>query len=326
MSKLLIFAGNSNPTLAGEIARRLEMSLSEATVETFRDGETRVRLEESVRGADVFIVQSVCPPVDHNLIELLLMIDAAERASAQRVTAVIPYFGYARQDRKRTGREPISAKLVANLIATAGADRVLTMDLHSPAIEGFFDIPVDHLRATPIMADYFCELRLSDLVVVSPDVGGVRRANRFRQFINSATALAVVFKERPERGAPEILGIVGEVGGKTAVIVDDLISTGETIIRAAEILVERGAHPIYACAVHPVFAPGAVESLEESEIERVFVTDTIPIPPQKHCDKIELVSMAPLLAKAIMYINKGLSMTTLFKEVEAEWLAEHRRG
>jgi len=321
MSKLLIFSGNSNPTLAENIARRLEMSVSEATVGAFQDGETRVRLEESVRGADVFIIQSVCPPVDHNLMELLLMLDAAQRASAERVTAVIPYFGYARQDRKRTGREPISAKLVANLIATAGADRVLTMDLHSPAIEGFFDIPVDHLRATPLLADYFRGLPLSDLVVVSPDVGGVRRANRFRHSVNSAAGLAVVFKERSEHDEPEILGLVGEVEGKSAVIVDDLISTGETIIKAAELLAKRGAHPIYACAVHPVLAPGAVERLEESVIEKVIVTDTIPIPQEQPCEKIELVSMAPLLAKAIMYINKGLSMTALFKEVEAEWLA-----
>jgi len=323
MGRLIIYAGNSNLPLAREIAHRAGSRLSEATVESFPDGETRVRLEESVRGADVFIIQSLCPPANHHLMELLLMIDAARRASAKRVTAIIPY---ARQEKKLTGREPISAKLVANLIATAGADRVLTVDLHAPAIEGFFDIPVDHLRSAPIMADYLRELDLSDLVVVSPDVGGVKRANRLRQFLNEKASLAVVFKERPEEPtAPAILGMVGEVEGKTALIIDDIIATGETIIEAAEVLVKRGARKIYVCAVHAVFAPGAVENLLAAPIEKIVVTNTIPVPSGLG-DRVVVVDMAPLLAEAIRYIHEGRSMTTLFEKVEAEWRAERARS
>ena len=326
MGKLIIYAGNSNLPLAREIAHRAGSRLSEATVESFPDGETRVRLEESVRGADVFIIQSICPPANHHLMELLLMIDAARRASAKRVTAIIPYYAYARQEKKLTGREPISAKLVANLIATAGADRVLTVDLHSPAIEGFFDIPVDHLRSAPIMADYLRELGLSNLVVVSPDVGGVKRANRLRQFLDAKASLAVVFKERPEEPtAPAILGMVGEVEGKTALIIDDIIATGDTIIEAAEVLVNRGARKIYVCAVHPVFAPGAVENLLAAPIEKIVVTNTIPIPSGLG-ERVVVVDMAPLLAEAIRYIHEGRSMTTLFDKVEAEWRAERARS
>lgn len=325
MGRLIIYAGNSNLPLAREIARRAGSRLSAAIVEAFPDGETRVRLEESVRGADVFIIQSICPPANHNIMELLLMMEAARGASAKRVTAVIPYYGYARQDKKLTGREPISAKLVAKLIATAGADRVLTVDLHAPAIEGFFDIPVDHLRSAPIMANYLSELGLSDLVVVSPDVGGVKRANRLRHFLDEEASLAVVFKERPgEPEAPAILGMVGEVEGKTALIIDDIIATGETIIEAVKVLVKRGARKIYVCAVHPVFAPGAVENLLAAPIEKIVVTNTIPVPPGD--DRIVVVDMAPLLAEAIRYIHEGRSMTTLFERVEAEWRAERARG
>ncbi len=325
MGRLVLYAGRSNPDLAEEIASRLEMRLSKATIEPFPDGETRVRLEESVRGTDVFIIQSTCPPANRNVMELLLMIDAARRASAQRITAVIPYYGYARQEKKLTGRVPISAKLVANLIEAAGADRILTIDLHAPAIEGFFDIPVDHLRSAPLMADYLRDFLPPNSVVVSPDVGGVKRANRFRHFLGKEASLAVIFKERPEEpGSPEILGMVGDVEGKTAVIVDDIIATGETILRAAELLAERGAQAIYACAIHPVLVPGVVEKLNNSPIEKLVVTNTIPIPPEKQSDKIEVVSMASLLATAILYIHKGLSMTTLFKEVEEKWRAERQ--
>ncbi|MEA3459664.1 MAG: ribose-phosphate pyrophosphokinase [Chloroflexota bacterium] len=317
MGRLVLYAGRSNPALAQEIASHLERPLSRAAIESFPDGETKIRLEESVRGSDVFIIQSTCPPVNENLMELLLMIDAARRASAQRLTAVIPYYGYARQDKKLTGREPISAKLVANLISTAGADRVLTMDLHAPTIEGFFDIPVDHLRSVPLMADCFRDLPPSDLVIVSPDVGGAKRANKLRHFLGTEASLAMVFKERLKgSGSPEILGIVGEVEGKTAVIIDDIIATGETILKTVDLLAEKGAKAIYACAIHPILAPGAIERVDSSPVTKLVVTNTVPLPSDRQSDKIEVVSMAPLLATAIMYIHKGLSMTTLFKEVE----------
>jgi ribose-phosphate pyrophosphokinase len=315
MRKLLVFAGGSNRPLAEEISNLLGKSLGEVTIKRFADGETWIQVEDSVRDVDVFIIQSTCSPVNDNLMELLIMIDAMRRASAERVTAVIPYYGYARQEKKTTGREPISAKLVANLITAAGADRVLTIDLHAPAIEGFFDIPVDHLPVAPILAEYFREtLPIQEVVVVAPDVGTVARANRFRKLLGRGLPLAVLFKHRPEPDMAEVEEMVGDVKGKSAIIVDDLISTGGTLIEGAKFLIRRGAERVYACATHPVFAPGAVERLEESPIEKVVVTNTIHF--QQKGEKIEVVSVAPLLARAIKYINEGLSMTTLYKELK----------
>ncbi len=308
--RLQIFAGNSNPALAEEIAESLNMSLGRATIGTFKNGETRIKLEENVRGADVFVIQSTCSPVNQHLMELLLMIDALRRASARRVTAVIPYYGYAKQEKKTSGREPISAKLVANLIRTAGADRVLTVDLHAPAIEGFFDIPVDHLKAGPILSDYFRSLNLPNPVVVSPDAGGVGRANVFRERIGAG--LAIIAKQRPEPDVSEVVEMVGEVEGKTAIIVDDMISTGGTLAEAARALKERGASAVYACATHGIFAADAINIVDKSVLVQTVVTDTIPPPPGASNARVHVLSVASLFAEAIMRIHKDLSVSALF--------------
>ncbi|MFQ6059234.1 MAG: ribose-phosphate diphosphokinase [Anaerolineae bacterium] len=309
--RLQIFTGNANPSLAEEIARHLGIPLGQATVSTFSDGEVRVRIEENVRGSDVFVVQPTCAPVDHHLMELLIMIDALRRASAHRITAVIPYYGYARQERKTAGREPISARLVANLITTAGADRVLTVDLHAPAIEGFFDIPVDHLRAGPILADYFQKLSLPAPVVVAPDEGGVDRAVKFRDRLR--VPLAIIAKHRPQPEAAKILEMVGDVAGRTAIIVDDIISTGATLIEAVDSLLQRGARAVYAAAVHPVFSANAVERIRASALEKVVVTNTIPVPAEERGEKIEVLSVAHLLAQAIQRIHEHRSVSELFR-------------
>lgn len=306
-----IFSGNANRPLAQEIAQYLNVPLGEAFVGQWKDGESRVRIEENVRGMDVFVLQPTCPPVNHHLMELLIIIDALRRASANRITAVMPYFGYAKQEKKTAGREPITARLVANLITTAGASRILTLDLHAAAIEGFFDIPVDHLRAAPILADYFRTLDLGDVVVVSPDVGGVGRANEFRRRLGAAT-LAIVAKHRPQQDVAEILEMVGEVQGKTAIIVDDLIQSGGTLIEAAEALLHRGARAVYACATHPVFAGQAMQTLAQSALAQVVVTNTIPLASEPHSDKIRVLSVAPLLAEAISRIHQDVSLSSLF--------------
>lgn len=309
-SRLQVFAGNSNMALAEEIVSHLELPLGKALVTTFKNGETRVRLEENVRGSDVFVLQSTCSPVDHNLMELLIMIDAMRRASANRITAVVPYYGYAKQEKKTAGREPISAKLVANLIHTAGADRVLTVDLHAPAIEGFFDIPVDHLRASPLLASYFQGLGVENVVVVSPDAGGVGRANEFRERFGAS--LAIIAKQRPEPDVAEVLEMVGDVAGKTAIIIDDMISTGGTLVEAATVLVERGAREVYAAATHPILAANAPQLMRESKLKEVVVTNTIPVPPEMRDSKIKIITIAPLIAEAIMRIHKDLSLSALF--------------
>jgi ribose-phosphate pyrophosphokinase len=307
--RLQVFAGNGNRVLAEDIMRVLEAPLGRAVVDTWRNGETRVKLEENVRGSDVFVIQSLVEPVNHHLMELLIMIDAIRRASAARVTAVIPYFAYAKQEKKTSGREPISAKLVANLLVTAGINRILTLDLHAPAIEGFFDIPVDHLRATPLLASEFRKMALDDLVTVSPDAGGVGRAEDFR--VRAGGSLAIISKKRPEPEASEVIEMVGDVEGKTAVIIDDMISTGGTLIQAADELTSRGARRVYACAVHPIFAGNAMQEVAQSSIEKVFVTDTLPLAPRAS-DKIQVLTVAPLLAEAIMRIHKDLSISALF--------------
>jgi ribose-phosphate pyrophosphokinase len=308
--RLQIFGGSANPALASAIVGALELPLGRRFVGSWSDGESRIELEENVRGSDVFVIQPMCNPVNQNIIELLLMIDAVRRASATRVTAVIPYFAYARQEKKTRGREPVSAKVIANLLVTTGADRILTLDMHSPAIEGFFDIPVDHLRSTPILAAHFRRSLMSDLVVVSPDAGGVGRAEDFRQRISGS--LAIISRKHPGPEQTEMLEMVGDVQDRDALIVDDVISTGETLVNAAETLVARGAKSVRATAVHGVFAADALQRIKDSIIEKVYVTDTIPLPVEGPRDKIEVLTVAPLLAEAIMRIHKDLSISALF--------------
>lgn len=307
--RLQVFTGSAHPQLARAMCDVLEVELGRAVVGQWKNGESRIKLDENVRGSDVFVVQPTCDPVNHHLMELLLMIDALRRASADRITAVIPYYGYAKQEKKTSGREPISAKLVANLLTTAGATRILTVDLHSPAIEGFFDIPVDHLRATPLLARAFRHSISGDVVVVSPDAGGVGRAQDFR--VRAKGGLAIISKQHPEADQTETLDMVGDVEGRTAVIVDDMISTGGTLVEAARMLSERGASEIHVCATHGIFAEDALDTLEQSPIKSIIVTDTIPLPERDH-GRVKVVSVAPLLAEAIMRTHKGLSVSALF--------------
>lgn len=307
--RLQIFSGNSNPALAEAIANGLEVDLGRAIVSKFNNGETRIKLDENVRGADVFVVQSTSEPVNDYIMEMLLMIDSLRRASAARITAVMPYYGYAKQEKKTSGREPISAKLVANLLTTAGANRILAIDLHSPAIEGFFDIPVDHLRGTPLLARAFRSQIPGEIVVVSPDAGGVGRAQDFRT--RAQGSLAIISKQHPEADKTEMLDIVGDVDGKTAVIVDDMISTGGTLVEAARLLKERGARKIYVCATHGIFADNALERIAASEIDQIIVTDTIPL-PENYPGNVSVVSVASLFAEAIMRTHKGMSISALF--------------
>ena len=308
--RLQIFTGTSHPQLAAEIMAELEAPLGRAVVGTWKNGETRVKLEENVRGSDVFVIQSMSHPVNNHLVELLLIVDALRRASAARITAVIPYFAYAKQEKKTSGREPISAKLVANLLTTAGVDRILTIDLHSPAIEGFFDIPVDHLRAAPILARHINRQGLKDLVVVSPDAGGVARAEELRG--RTGGSLAIISKRHPGPDVSEALEMVGDVAGKPAVIVDDMISTGGTLALAAGLLRDRGACPIFAAATHGIFAQEGLELIACAPIDKVFVTDTLPLPNDGPKEKLEVVSVAPLLAEATTRIHKDLSISALF--------------
>jgi ribose-phosphate pyrophosphokinase len=310
MGRLQVFSGNSNLPLAREIVGHLNLNLGGALVGTFRNGETRVRIEENVRGSDVFVIQSLCNPVDHHVMELLIMVDALRRASAARITVVVPYYGYAKQEKKTAGREPITAKLVANLIMTAGANRLLTMDLHAPAIEGFFDIPVDHLQAGPIMVEHFRSKDLADVVAVSPDAGGVGRANRFRERLGAG--LAIISKQRPEPDVAEVIDMVGDVDGKIAIIVDDMISTGGTLVEAAHSLRARGATKVYACATHGIFAGSPFKEIAESHLQQVVVTNTIQPPAEAAAARVEVISVASLFAEAIMRIHKDLSLSALF--------------
>lgn len=312
---LKIFAGNSNKGLAEEICRHLNISLGEANVSRFPDGEIKVKIEESVRGEDVFIIQSTCPPANEYLMELLIMIDALRRASAGRITAVIPYYGYARQERKTQPREPITAKLVANLLVSAGVNRVLTMDLHAGQIQGFFDIPVDQLEAVSILSNYFKEKGIDKIVVVSPDVGGTARAREFAEYLKKP--IAIIDKYRSSFDDVEIMHIVGRVKGKTAIIVDDIIDTAASIIRGSQALLNAGAEEVYICATHPVFAGPAKERIEKSfhdgQFKEVVVTNTIPISKEKSLSGIEVLSVAEIFAEAISRIHNNLSISTLFK-------------
>jgi len=312
---LKIFAGNSNKDLAEEICRHLNIPLGQVDVSRFPDGEIKVKIEESVRGEDIFIIQSTCPPTNEYLMELLIMIDALKRASAERITAVMPYYGYARQERKTQPREPITAKLVANLLVSAGANRVLTMDLHAGQIQGFFDIPVDQLEAVSILSSYFKEKDLDKVVVVAPDVGGTARAREFSGYIKKP--IAIIDKYRSAFDDVEMMHIVGKVKGKTAIIVDDIIDTAGSIIRGSQALLNAGAEEVYICATHPVFAASAKERIEKSLHDGLFkevvVTNTIPVDDNKSLPGIRILSVAEIFAEAINRIHKNLSISTLFK-------------
>lgn len=309
-----IFAGNSNRALAEEIAEKIGLPVGIATVGKFSDGEAAINIGEVVRGSDVFIIQSTCPPVNDNLIELLIMIDALKRASAGRITAVIPYFGYARQDRKAKARDPISAKLVANLITTAGADRVLTMDLHAPQLQGFFDIPVDHLVGVPILSKYFKEKfdEVEDVVVVSPDVGSVTRSRKFAEGLD--VPIAIIDKRRPKANVSEIMNIIGDVRDKKVILVDDLMDTGGTIINAAKALADIGAKEVYACCTHGVLSGPAIERIQKSPIKELVTLNTIPLTEDKMIDKITSLSVAGIFAEAIERIYGDISISTLFTQ------------
>ncbi|MHB8917693.1 MAG: ribose-phosphate diphosphokinase [Desulfocucumaceae bacterium] len=308
--RLKIFTGNANPQLAGEIAQYLGVPLGAAQVGHFSDGEIQVKINESVRGADVFIIQPTSTPVNENLMELLIMVDAVRRASARRITAVLPYYGYARQDRKTRARDPITAKLLANLLYASGARRVITMDLHAGQIQGFFDIPVDHLPGVPILAQYFLQQKLSDLIVVSPDLGGVTRARDLADRIG--TSIAIIDKRRPEPNVAEIMNIIGDIRDRNVIMIDDIIDTAGTISLGAKALKDWGAKDIYICCTHPVLSGPALKRLEDAPVKEVLVTNTIQVPPEKIIPKMKVLSVAPLLGEAIIRIHEDLSVSKLF--------------
>jgi len=309
-----IFACNATAKLAGDIASRLGLGLGASAVGRFSDGEIFTKIDETVRGADVYIVQSTCPPVNDNLMELMIMVDAMRRASAGNINAVIPYFSYARQDRKAQARDPISAKLVANLLTVAGVDRVLAMDLHCAQIQGFFDIPVDHLLGVPILTKYyagkFCNECENPLVVVSPDLGSVTRARSLAERLE--VPLAIVDKRRPRANVSEVMNIIGDVQGKKVLIADDMIDTAGTLVNAANALLKYGASEVYACCTHPILSGPAIERIENSPIKELVVLDTLPLAPEKQLDKIKVLSVADVFAEAIWRIHNGESVSTLF--------------
>lgn len=305
-----IFTGNSHIELAKEIADIMGKPLGKATVTKFSDGEISVNIWESVRGIDVYIIQSTCSPVNDNLMELLIMIDAMKRASAGRINAIIPYYGYARQDRKAKARDPITAKLVADLIMAAGADRVLTMDLHANQIQGYFNIPVDHLLGMPIIAKYFKEKQMEDLVVVSPDHGSVTRARNLAEFLNCP--IAIIDKRRPEPNKSEIMNIIGNIDGKNCIIIDDMIDTAGTICNAANAIKDLGAKAVFAAATHPILSGPAVERLEASAIEELVLLNTVPLAEEKKLEKMTFLSVAPLFAEAMTRVFTNGSISVLF--------------
>jgi len=306
-----IFSGTANDALAKDICEFLDMPLGQAHISKFSDGETYVQIMENVRGADVFMVQPTCDPVDLHLMQLLLLIDALKRASARRITVVIPYFGYARQDRKDKPRVPISSKLVADLLTTAGADRALVVDLHAPQIQGFFNIPVDHLFASPVLVDYFRKKQFPDLTVVSPDAGGVERARFFAKKMESA--LAIVDKRRVEADVTEVMHVIGDVKGQTCLILDDIIDTAGTLVKTCQALLEAGAREVYACATHAVLSGPAIERISQSELAEVVVTNTIPLTEAGRREpKIKVLSIAGLIGRAIQSIHEETSVSRLF--------------
>ncbi|EEO9458042.1 ribose-phosphate diphosphokinase [Listeria monocytogenes] len=310
--KLKIFSLNSNRELAEEIAKEVGIELGKSSVTHFSDGEIQINIEESIRGCHVYVIQSTSNPVNQNLMELLIMIDALKRASAATINIVMPYYGYARQDRKARSREPITAKLVANLIETAGATRMITLDMHAPQIQGFFDIPIDHLNAVRLLSDYFSERHLGDdLVVVSPDHGGVTRARKMADRLKAP--IAIIDKRRPRPNIAEVMNIVGNVEGKVCIIIDDIIDTAGTITLAAKALREAGATKVYACCSHPVLSGPAMKRIEESPIEKLVVTNSIALPEEKWIDKMEQLSVAALLGEAIVRVHENASVSSLFE-------------
>ena len=311
-SKVKIFALNSNKPLAKKIADAVGVPLGKTSVDRFSDGEIRINIEESIRGDEIFIIQSTSAPVNDNLMELLIMIDALRRASASTINDVMPYYGYARQDRKARSREPITAKLVADMLEKAGADRVIVLDLHAAQIQGFFDIPVDHLMGAPLLADYFLKNGLEkDAVVVSPDHGGVTRARKLAEFLKAP--IAIIDKRRPKANVAEIMNIIGSVDGKRCIIIDDMIDTAGTITLASQALMDAGAKEVYACATHPVLSGPAIERLDKSPIKKIIVTDSIQLPEEKQIDKLTQVSVGPLIGDAIKRIHENKPVSPLFK-------------
>ena len=309
--KFKIFCGTANEPLCDEVCHFLGLNRGQALVTRFKDGEAYVQIQENVRGADVFVMQPTCHPVDMHLMELLLMMDALKRASARRITAVIPYFGYARQDRKDKPRVPISSKLVADLLTTAGADRALVVDLHAPQLQGFFNIPVDHLFASPVLVGHFRDLNLPNLTVVSPDAGGVERARVFAKKMDAA--LAIVDKRRVEMNVAEVMHVIGDVQGRTCLVIDDLIDTAGTLVKTADALIEAGATAVYCCCSHPVLSGPAVENITKSPITEVVVTNTIPLTDAaKQVSKIKVLSIAGLIGRAIQSIHEETSVSRLF--------------
>jgi ribose-phosphate pyrophosphokinase len=311
-NRLKLFSGSANVELSREVARYLGIDLGPMVRKRFADGELYIQIQESIRGCDVYLIQPTCHPVNDHLMELLIMVDACRRASARQITAVVPYYGYARADRKTAGRESITAKLVANLIAKAGASRVLAIDLHSAQIQGYFDIPCDHVYGTPVLIDYIASKNLADLVVVSPDVGGVARARYFAKKLNDAP-LAIIDKRRQAHNVAEVMNVVGDVRGKTAVLVDDMIDTAGTICEGARLLKREGARQVYACATHPVFSPPAIERLSSGLFAEVIVTNTIPMAVDRQFDQLTVLSMANLLGEAIWRIHEESSVSSMFR-------------
>lgn len=308
--KLKIFSGTANIPLAEEIAQHVGIPLGKGEIQKFSDGEITSYIGESVRGANVFVVQPLCPPTNNNIMELLIMIDAIKRASARSINAVVPYYGYARQDRKTRARDPITAKLVADLITTAGAHRVITMDLHAGQIQGFFNIPVDHLPGVPIIANYLKQLELKSRIIVSPDLGGVTRARILADYLNCP--IAIIDKRRPEPNVAEVMNVIGNVKGRTVIMIDDIIDTAGTIAQGAEALVERGAEEIYACCTHAVLSGPALKRLDKAPIKEIVVTNTIPLTKEKQISKVRVLSVAPLIGDAIIRIHEELSVSKLF--------------
>ena len=311
-NRLRLFAGSANTPLAQEVARYLGIDLGPMIRKKFADGELYIQIQESIRGCDVYLIQPCCHPVNDYLMELLIMIDACRRASARQITAVIPYYCYARADRKTAGREAITAKLVANLVTGAGADRVLAMDLHSAQIQGYFDIPLDHVYGSPVLLDYLATKELSDLVVVSPDIGGVARARAFAKKLNDAP-LAIIDKRRQAHNIAEVMNLIGDVRGKTAVLVDDMIDTAGTIYEGARFLRQEGARQVYACATHAVFSPPAISRLSSGVFEEVIVTNTLPLAEAERFEQLTVVSVANLLGETIWRIHEDNSVSSMFR-------------
>ncbi|QOY37462.1 ribose-phosphate diphosphokinase [Anaerobacillus isosaccharinicus] len=307
---LKVLTLNSNRKLAEEIAEKIGIELSVCSVSRFSDGEVQINIEESIRGCDTFVIQSTSAPANEHIMELLIMIDALKRASAKTINVVLPYYGYARQDRKARAREPITAKLVANLLETAGATRVISLDLHATQIQGFFDIPVDQLVGVPLLSDYFKEKQMEDLVIVSPDHGGVVRARKMADRLKAP--IAIIDKRRPKPNVAEVMNIVGNVDGKTCIIIDDIIDTAGTITLAANALIESGAKEVYACCTHAVLSGPAIERIDNSKIKELVITNSIPLSEDKMSPKIKQLSVAPLIAKAIIHVHEERSVSQLF--------------